>query len=822
MSAGTDPSPSASRSLAEARYDAEAIERKWQEEWDRRGTNLFTDEELRNAENPYYNLMMFPYPSAEGLHIGNVYAYVGADANGRYWRLRGKDVFEPMGFDAFGIHAENYALKVGTNPNELIPRNIANFTRQLKRFGGMYDWNHTVDTTDPSYYRWTQWVFLKLYEGGLVERREAPVNWCPSCLTVLANEQVIGGLCERCETTVEQRRMPQWFFRITQYAERLLGNLAEIDWSDITKKAQTNWIGRSEGAEVAFAVDGGVIEVFTTRPDTLFGATYMVLAPEHPDVDRLTAPEQRAAVDAYRVEVAGRDLVERQKERKDKTGVFTGSFAINPTTGREIPVWIADYVLMGYGSGAIMAVPGHDQRDFDFATAFDLPIVRVIAGPGDDASTALTEAYAGDGVMVNSGRFDGLTVAAGKRAVVDWLASEKGAARAQVNYRLHDWCVSRQRYWGPPIPIVHCDACGPVPVPESDLPVEHPHLDDFRPDDSGISPLQRATEWYEAPCPQCGRDAHRETDVTDNFLCSGWYFLRYPSALRDDMPLDPELTRKWLPVDSYIGGNEHAVLHLMYARFLTMALHDLGILDFDEPFERFRAHGLLISDGRKMSKSKGNVVLPDDIVARFGADTMRLYLLFLGPYEHGGDWQDKGIQGPWNFLNRLWQSARDAADGAPQPDVERALHRTVKQVTEQVPALQYNTAIAAMMEYLNVVRANGRTPRRSEIEPLLVMLAPFVPHIAEELHARFGHDESIFERAEWPTWDADKLVEETVEIAVQVNGRLRGRISLAVGADQDTAVAAAAANENVARHLAGKTLRKTVFVPDKLVSLVVG
>ena len=822
MSASTDPSPTALRSPAEARYDAEAIERKWQEEWDRRGTNLFTDEELRNAENPYYNLMMFPYPSAEGLHIGNVYAYVGADANGRYWRLRGKDVFEPMGFDAFGIHAENYALKVGTNPNELIPQNIANFTRQLKRFGGMYDWNHTVDTTHPSYYRWTQWVFLKLFEGGLVERREAPVNWCPSCLTVLANEQVIGGLCERCETTVEQRRMPQWFFRITQYAERLLGNLAEIDWSDITKKAQSNWIGRSEGAEVAFAVDGGTIEVFTTRPDTLFGATYMVLAPEHPDIDRLTTPDQRAAVDAYRVEVAGRDLVERQKERKDKTGVFTGSFAINPTTGREIPVWIADYVLMGYGSGAIMAVPGHDQRDFDFATAFDLPIVRVIAGPGDDASTPLTEAYAGDGVMVNSGRFDGLTVAEGKRAVVDWLASEKGTARAQVNYRLHDWCVSRQRYWGPPIPIVHCDACGPVPVPESDLPVEHPHLDDFRPDDSGISPLQRATEWYETPCPQCGRDAHRETDVTDNFLCSGWYFLRYPSARHDDTALDPALTRKWLPVDSYIGGNEHAVLHLMYARFLTMALHDLGILDFDEPFERFRAHGLLISDGRKMSKSKGNVVLPDEIVARFGADTMRLYLLFLGPYEHGGDWQERGIQGPWNFLNRLWQSARDAAAGAPEPDVERALHRTVKQVTEQVPALQYNTAIAAMMEYLNVVRANGRTPRRSEIEPLLVMLAPFVPHIAEELHARFGYDESIFDRAEWPTWDEDKLVEETVEIAVQVNGRLRGRISLAVGADQDTAVAAAAANENVARHLAGKTLRKTVFVPDKLVSLVVG
>ena len=421
-----------------------------------------------------------------------------------------------------------------------------------------------------------------------------------------------------------------------------------------------------------------------------------------------------------------------------------------------------------------MAVPGHDQRDFDFATALDLPIVRVIAGPGDDAKTPLTEAYAGDGVMVNSGRFDGLTVAEGKRAVVEWLADERNAARARVNFRLHDWCVSRQRYWGPPIPIVHCDTCGPVPVPESELPVEHPPLEDFQPDDSGVSPLQRATEWYETPCPRCGHDAHRETDVTDNFLCSGWYFLRYPSAGHDDVALDPELTRKWLPVDSYIGGNEHAVLHLMYARFLTMALHDLGVLDFEEPFDRFRAHGLLISGGRKMSKSKGNVVLPDKIVARFGADTMRLYLLFLGPYEHGGDWQDKGIQGPFGFLNRLWQSARDATDGAPDPDVERALHRTIRQVTEQVPALQYNTAIAAMMEYLNVVRADGRTPRRSELEPLLVLLAPFVPHLAEELYARFGHARSIFDGASWPAWDEGKLADETVEIAVQVNGRLRG------------------------------------------------
>ena len=804
------------------RYDPQAVERKWQQAWQERGTNLFTDAALAAAKHPYYNLMMFPYPSAEGLHIGNLYAYTGADVNGRYWRLQGKDVFEPIGFDAFGIHSENYALKVGRNPHDLIPENIANFTRMLKRFGGMYDWNHVVNTTHPSYYRWTQWVFLKLFHGGLVERREAPVNWCPSCRTVLANEQVLQGLCERCETAVEQRRLPQWFFKITRYAAQLLDNLDGIDWSEVTKKAQANWIGRSVGAEVGFMARGASIPVFTTRPDTLFGATYLVLAPEHPDVARLTTAAQRGAVDAYVDAVRARALVERQRDDKEKTGVFTGSHAINPVNGEEMPIWVADYVLMDYGTGAIMAVPGHDQRDFEFASAFGLPIVRVIAAPGETAQTPLAQAFVGDGVLVNSGRFDGLSVAAGKEAVVDWLADEQGVARRQVNYRLHDWCVSRQRYWGPPIPIVHCDACGPVPVPEADLPVELPYLEDFRPDDSGISPLQRAKEWYETTCPGCGAAARRETDVTDNFLCSGWYFLRYPSAGEADQALDAALTRKWLPVDSYIGGNEHAVLHLMYARFLTMALHDQGVLGFDEPFVRFRAHGLLISEGRKMSKSRGNVVSPDAVIEQFGADTMRLYLLFLGPYEQGGDWQDKGIQGPRSFLNRLWQTVLDAEEGLAAPDVERALHKTIKQVTEQTEAQQFNTAIAAMMEYLNVVRAAGRTPRRAEVAPLVILLAPYVPHIAEELHARLGHGTPLFEDAAWPRFDAAKLVEETVELAVQVNGRLRGRVTVAAGAGEAEASALAQAHENVARHLAGKTLRKTIFVPDKLLSFVVG
>ena len=812
--------------MPEDRYDPQAIERKWQRRWERDGVNRFTEARLRSAPNPYYNLMMFPYPSAEGLHIGNIYAYTGADVNGRYWRLRGKDVFEPIGFDAFGIHSENHALKLGLNPNDLIPRNIANFTRMLKRFGGMFDWNHAVNTTHVDYYRWTQWVFLQLYRGGLAERREAPVNWCPSCKTVLANEQVIQGQCERCETAVAQRQLPQWFFKITNYAQALLDNLEHIDWSEITKKAQANWIGRSEGAEVDFPVpacEGERIRVFTTRPDTLFGATYMVLAPEHPLVDRITADAQRAAVAAYRAQVSARDLVERQKVEKAKSGVFTGGCAINPATQAPIPVWISDYVLMGYGTGAIMAVPGHDQRDFEFARAFGLPIARVVAAPDEDPAAPLEEAYVGDGVLVNSGEFDGLSVEQGKAAIVRSLEGA-GLAKPKVQYRLRDWCVSRQRYWGPPIPIVHCPACGVVPVPEDQLPVELPHLENFTPDDGGASPLSRAKDWHETRCPACGGPAHRETDVTDNFLCSGWYFLRYPSVGRDDAPMDRELTEKWLPVDCYIGGNEHAVLHLMYARFLTMALRDLGLVGFQEPFRKFRAHGLLIRDGRKMSKSKGNMIAPDALIAEHGADVMRLYLLFLGPYEQGGDYKGEGIEGPRGFLNRLWQSVAqslgEAGGGPPEPALERALHRTIRQVTERVSNLQYNTAIAAMMEYLNLVREGGRTPRREELQPLVILLAPFAPHIAEELHARLGASDGLFASARWPEHDPAKLFDALATIAVQVNGRLRGQVETPRGADEAKVREAARGNANVARHLRGKTIRKAIFVPDKIINLI--
>ena len=819
----------------ERAYAPSRIERKWQERWEERGTNRFTPDQLLAAEKPYYNLMMFPYPSAEGLHVGNIYAFTGADVHGRYQRLRGRDVFEPIGFDAFGIHSENFALKMGLHPMDLIPRNIENFTRQLRRIGGMFDWSHTVDTTDPSYYRWTQWIFLQLYQAGLAERKEAPVNWCPSCKTVLANEQVIAGVCERCETPVEQRRIAQWFFKITGYASRLLENLARIDWSESTRKAQANWIGRSEGAELRFpllpaggsqgaeeALDGSaqeVIRVFTTRPDTVFGATYMVLAPEHPLVDVLTSREQRAEVDAYRERVARMDLVARQKVEKEKTGVPLGALCLNPATGEPIPVWVADYVLMEYGTGAVMAVPGHDERDFEFATRFGLPIARVVAAPGEDAGTPLREAWTGPGKLVGSGHFDGLEVSEGKRAIVDWL-EQRGLAEWRIHYRLHDWCISRQRYWGPPIPIVYCEACGPVPVPETDLPVVLPRVEDFKPDDSGVSPLARVESWYRTTCPGCGGEARRETDVSDTFLDSGWYFLRYPSTDFDDRAMDGEVTRKWLPVDCYIGGNEHAVLHLMYARFLTMVLHDLGHLSFEEPFTTFRAHGLIIREGAKMSKSKGNVIVPDPIIEQYGADTFRTYLMFLGPFEEGGDYRDEGIQGPWGFLHRLHDAVVSAEEAAADPAVERKVHQTLRQVTEQLAALQYNTAVAALMECLNVVRAGGRTAARAEVEPMVVMVAPFAPHLAEELWEHLGHEGSIFDGAHWPAWDPEKVREREVEIAVQVNGRLRGSIQGPPGLPREEAEARARSEENIARHLQDAEVRRVVYVQDRLLNFV--
>lgn len=803
-------------------YSASAVEKKWQKRWDEDGTNLFSSEDLASSTQPYYNLMMFPYPSAEGLHVGNIYAYTGADVWGRYQRLLGKDVFQPIGFDAFGIHSENYALKVGINPNDLIPSNVSNFTRQLRRIGAMFDWNHTVDTTDPDYYRWTQWVFLKLYHAGLVEQREAPVNWCPSCKTVVANEQVIQGLCERCDSAVEQRQIEQWFFKITEYASKLLEGTDEINWSQRTVTAQKNWIGRSEGADIDFPVlnSSKCIQVFTTRPDTIFGATYMVLAPEHPLVDALTSEEQRNTVEAY-IEQANRlDLKARQYVDRPKTGEWIGAYCTNPMTNEKMPIWVSDYVLIEYGTGAIMAVPGHDERDFEFATKFDLPIRRVIASSVDEHHEELSEAFVGDGYLVNSGEFDGLSVSEGKTAIVAKLETQKLAV-GQVRYRLHDWCISRQRYWGPPIPIIHCDDCGPVPVPEQDLPVSLPYLDEFKPDDSGESPLARDAEWCVVPCPKCGTPARRETDVSDTFLDSAWYFLRYPCTDNDESALSEHLIKKWLPVNSYIGGHEHAVLHLLYSRFLTMALSDMGVLEFEEPFTKFRAHGILTKEGRKISKSRGNVIVPDDLIEEWGADTVRLYLMFLGPFEQGGDYQETGIRGPASFLDRLALTVTEASDGEPEDACLRSLHRTIEKVSNDIEQLKYNTAISALMEYLNVVREGGRSCRVAEIEPVVILLAPFAPHLAEELWERLGHDQSIFDSAEWPVADAKYLTVENVEIGVQVNGKLRGSISIAPDSSQEDAMQLAEAHERIAGYLASGEIRKIIFVPGRILNIIV-
>jgi leucyl-tRNA synthetase len=810
-------------------YDPKAVETKWRGTWEERRTNSV---DLVDADRPFYNLMMFPYPSAEGLHVGNVFAFVGSDIYGRFRRLQGWDVFEPIGFDAFGIHSENYALSVNTHPAKLIPANIARFREQLKRTGLMVNWDHQLSTTDPEYYRWTQWIFLKLFESGNAVKKEAPVNWCPECKTVLANEQVIDGYCERHPgTRVHQRHLSQWFFTITRFAERLLENLKTLDWSESTRTMQTNWIGRSEGAELVFQTPAGMpIPVYTTRPDTVFGATYLVLAPEHPLVDEVTAAERQDDVGKYRRRAAQMDIVTRKVGDKEKTGVFTGTYARNPATGETVPIWIADYVLMEYGTGAIMAVPAHDERDYEFANKFELEIRRVVE-PAPSAESVSQKGEAADlpfiswdGVLVNSGSFDGMSCRAGTGAITAWLA-ERGLAKAKVQYRLHDWCISRQRYWGPPIPIIYCDSCGTVPVPEADLPVLLPEIDDFRPDESGVSPLARHEEWYRVPCPTCGNLGRRETDVSDTFLDSSWYFLRYPSTDFDDRAFDKETSAKWLPVDSYIGGNEHAVLHLMYSRFITMVLHDMGYLEFEEPFSRFRAHGTIVKDGAKMSKSRGNVVVPDDYIAQWGADTFRMYLMFLGPYLEGGDFRDEGIAGIRRFLDRVWALIPDVAANSDEIDRQatRKLHQTIEKVASDLEGLHYNTAIAALMEYSNELRslvASGSGVPAELMEPLIIMLAPFAPHFSAECWERVGKEGSVHD-ATWPAFDEELARADEIEVVVQVNGKVRGRMRVTPGLSRDEAVDSALADEGVKRFVEGKEVRKAIYVQDRLVNLVV-
>jgi leucyl-tRNA synthetase len=815
------------KTMPRVSYDHAAIARRWSARWEETGIYRV---DLRHAPRPYYNLMMFPYPSAEGLHVGNMYAFSGADIHGRYMAMRGYDVFEPMGFDAFGIHSENFAIKKGEHPRPMTERNVQRFREeQLKLIGNRFDWSHEVNSTDPAYYRWTQWIFVKLFEAGLAERRRATVNWCPKDKTVLADEQVIAGRCERCDSLVEQRSLESWFFKITRYAQPLLDNLDWIDWSEKIKIAQRNWIGRSEGAEIRFRADAGgesiEIPVFTTRPDTIYGVTYFALAPEHPLVERLTAPERRAEVRAYVAQARSRGQSERAGATAAKTGVPLGTTVTNPVSGQQVPVWVADYVLMTYGTGAVMGVPGHDQRDFEFARAYSLPIVQVIRPANQAPSDPATweAAYTGDGVMVNSGPFDGAPTAEGARRVTAWCA-EQGVGQQEVRYRLRDWLISRQRYWGPPIPIIYCPEHGAVAVPEDQLPVLLPDVADYLPTGTGDSPLAKVKSFVNTTCPRCGQPARRETDVSDNFLDSAWYYLRYPSSDDATQPWEPELTRKWLPVDSYIGGAEHAVLHLLYTRFICMALHDLGYLEFAEPFKRFRAHGTLLKGGKKISKSRGNVVNPDDYIKAYGADAFRLHLLFIGPYDQTIDFSDRGLGGVTRFLDRTWQLVtRHAAtlrDGPPEREAQRALHQAIKRVTEETTALTYNTGIAALMEYLNALETRT-APHREEVATFLKLLAPYAPYIAEELWERIGGAYSIHQQP-WPEYDSALLRTETVTIVVQVDGRVRDRISAPAEASAAEVERLAQAAPNVARHLEGRTIRNVVYVPGRLVNVVTG
>jgi leucyl-tRNA synthetase len=803
----------------ESGYPYRAVEQKWIERWEREKAY---QPDLATAKRPFYNLMMFPYPSAEGLHVGNLFAFVGSDIQGRFRKAQGFDLFEPMGFDAFGMHSENYALKVGEHPRHMIPRNIERFReKQLKRLGNMFDWSHELDTTDPSYYRWTQWIFLKLYEANLAYRKSGDVNWCPSCKTVLANEQVEGGQCERCDAPVGKRSMEQWFLRITAYAQRLLDNLDWIDWSETTKKIQKNWIGRSDGTLLLFDVEESQrrIEVFTTRPDTLWGVTFLVLPPEHPLVGELTKQGQRRQMEPYLRDSAATGRL--MKEVEEKTGVFSGSYAIHPATGSRIPIWVSDYVLASYGTGAIMAVPAHDERDFQFARTFDLPVVPVIAPEGGSTDpSGLDAAYTGEGVLLNSGPFDGVPSGEAKIRITRWLA-DHGRGKAKVSYRLRDWCISRQRYWGPPIPIIHCDLCGTVPVPEEELPVLLPLLDQYEPDGSGTSPLARDPAFVKTSCPQCGGAARRETDVSDNFLDSAWYFLRYPSSDCNERAFDEALTRKWLPVDTYVGGNEHAVRHLLYTRFITMALYDMGLIGFSEPFEKFRAHGLLVKDGMKMSKSKGNVINPDHYLENYGADVFRTYLMFAGDYQQGGNFRDKNIAGVQRFLDRLWRYATktDFSDDPVAGEMLSLMHRKIKRVTDDVERLHYNTAIASIMALLQAMMGRS-THHRQCIAVLLKLLAPFAPFITQELWQRLGGQGQLCKQS-WPQYEESLLRQEQVEIVLQVNGRIRDRARLPFDMPQRDVERIAFRSHRLRLHLEGKTVEKIVFVQNRLLNIVV-
>ncbi len=790
------------------KYNPKRIERKWQKRW---AEDKVYQVDLDKVKKPYYNLMMFPYPSAEGLHIGNMYAFVHSDTYGRFMRLQGYDVFEPIGLDGFGIHSENYAIKIKEHIKDVSARTEKNFYNQLHMIGNAYDWTRTVETYKPNYYKWTQWLFLKMYEKGLAYRKKSSVNWCPSCKTVLSDEQVIAGRCERCETQTGRKDMEQWFWRITDYAEKLLNNLKTIDWSEDVKTIQKNWIGKSEGALVKFKISNQkyILEVFTTRPDTLFGCTYMVVGPEHELLEQFKSEIRNwPQVEKYIRQAKRKSDLDRTDLNKDKTGVeIKGLTAINPVNNKEIPIYIADYVLADYGTGAIMAVPAHDERDMEFAKKFNLPIIKVLKTEG--------ECFTGEGIAINSEFLNGLETKKAIKEITNWLTKKK-LGQKSVNYKLRDWCVSRQRYWGPPIPMIYCSNCGWVPVPEKDLPVELPEMDDFLPDGSGKGPLNKVKEFVNTTCPKCSGPAQRETDVSDPFVDSSWYFMRYLCTDFKDRALDKKRLKKWMPVDMYIGGREHGVLHLLYSRFVTMIMRELGYAPEEEPYKQFRAHGLLISEGAKISKSKGNIVNPDEYIKKFGADAVRMYLMFLGDMRQGGDWRDSGIRGMHKFILRIYELPKQIkkADG----EVKRLLHQTIKGVEQDLKRLKYNTAIAKLMILVNKIQEKGCS--KDVLNKFAILLSPFAPHLAEELWEILGNKQTILKQ-KWPKYDNKMIQEATLQLIIQINGKVRDKIEVKKGISEKEVRELALAQEKIQKWLKNKKPKKIIYVPDRLVNLVV-
>ena len=836
-----------------SKYPFTDIEKKWQKYWQDHDTFHVTEDPSYPRDRRLYVLDMFPYPSGAGLHVGHPEGYTATDIYSRFYRMRGYNVLHPMGFDSFGLPAENYAIKTGTHPRETTRKNIANFTRQIKSLGMCYDWDREISTCEEDYYHWTQWIFLQLFKKGLAYEAHTPINWCPSCKTGLANEEVKEGMCERCGTPVERRNIRQWMLKITAYADELLKGLDELDWPESVKLMQRNWIGRSEGAAVFFALEGmdEKLEVYTTRCDTLFGATYMVIAPEHPLVGKLTTPEQKEAVEAYIKAASHKSDLDRTDLAKDKTGVFSGSYAINPVNGKRIPIWIADYVLISYGTGAIMAVPAHDTRDWEFAKKFDLPIIEVLKSEVDVNEQAWTE----DGIHVNSGFLDGLNKADAIAAMLAFL-EEHGCGHKAVNYKLRDWVFSRQRYWGEPIPLVHCDHCGVVPVPEDQLPLRLPEVSKYEPSGTGESPLANIDSWVNTTCPVCGRPAKRETNTMPQWAGSCWYYLRYIDPKNDKAFVDRAKEEYWMPVDLYIGGAEHAVLHLLYARFWHHVLYDLGLVSTKEPFHKLvnqgmitsfaykKANGVIIATDKveevsagkfiekdtgeaveqivtKMSKSLKNVINPDAVIRDYGADTMRVYEMFMGPLTMSKPWSTQGTIGVYRFLDRIWRIATEKRieDVAVPAELEKLLHKTVKKVTNDTATLNFNTAISQMMVLVNEMNKLEVVPKKV-LETLTLLLSPYTPHLAEELWSMLGHEPSVANE-KWPEYDEGLCAEDTIEMVVQVNGKLRARIPMPTTASKDEMLAEAKRNAKIVPYIEGKSLVKEIVVPGKLVNLVV-